>query len=175
MWDGNLFSNMVTRNLAGWKVWLRLVCAMVWCIMVDQGSLCDSRGPMALGPMSIPIYSTCIQSPRVHLSLRLIRIHVWALVATLPICDCDFLRGLTVTACFAARGRRARWPCRAKASAFRFRLQPAGPHSAGSSDRRSWSRLLQLLSPVSECRLQFQSSVISRIGIEAYGLIWFSK
>jgi hypothetical protein len=35
MWVGNLFSNTVTRNLAGWEVWLRLVCAMVWWIMVD--------------------------------------------------------------------------------------------------------------------------------------------
>jgi hypothetical protein len=35
MWVGNLFSNMVTRNLAGWEVWLRLVCAMVWWLMMD--------------------------------------------------------------------------------------------------------------------------------------------
>jgi hypothetical protein len=34
MWDGNIFSNMVTRNLAGWKVWLGLVFAMEWWLML---------------------------------------------------------------------------------------------------------------------------------------------
>jgi len=28
MWVGNFFSNMETRNLTGWKVWLRMVFAM---------------------------------------------------------------------------------------------------------------------------------------------------
>jgi hypothetical protein len=37
MWDGNLFSNLVTRNLAGGKVWLRLVYAMEWRLMLVVG------------------------------------------------------------------------------------------------------------------------------------------
>jgi hypothetical protein len=37
MWVGNLFSNLVTRNLAGGKVWLRLVYAMEWRLMLVVG------------------------------------------------------------------------------------------------------------------------------------------
>jgi hypothetical protein len=37
MWDGKLFSNLVIRNLAGGKVWLRLVYAMEWRLMLVVG------------------------------------------------------------------------------------------------------------------------------------------
>jgi hypothetical protein len=47
----SVVSNMVIRNLIGWKVWLRLVCAMVWWIFMEVHDLVVAGFGLVLVPV----------------------------------------------------------------------------------------------------------------------------